>query len=296
MNNGAAPLLDPVFLKRLERMEVGSRRFTRGTYAGNRRSRLLGHSTEFADYRSYTPGDDIRQIDWFAYARLGKWFLKMFLDERELNIHLFIDCSRSMAFGQPSKGQRAIEFAAAIGYIGLSNWDRMTVTAFDQQIKHKLPPQHGKANIHTLFSFLQQVTFTERGDMAKALAEASALPRQAGLTIVLTDGWFEGGYERPLSRLQGVKQQVAVVQMTTGEERDPAYQGDLRLIDSETGQYEDVAMSPYVLRRYRNMYTAYTGALREWCFRRGISYIPVAVEDPLETVVFTIFRRAGLIG
>lgn len=295
MSDDGPSLLSPSFLKRLEQLEIGSRRLIRGTQAGSRRSRMLGQSIEFADYRSYTSGDDIRQVDWYAYARLGKWFLKVFLDERELTVSLYIDCSRSMAFGEPSKGRRALEIAAALGYMSLHHLDRVAVTTFDQRVRQVLPPQHGRKNIQTLLSFLEQVTFTESGDMAQALGDASSLPRQSGMAIVLTDGWTEGGYERPLSRLQAAKQQLTVMHVTTREERDPAFQGDLRLIDSETERYKDVAMSPAILKRYRETYDSYTREWRDWCFRRGIGYIPVAVEDSLEQVVFQLFRQAGLI-
>lgn len=288
-------LLEPSFLKRLEQLEIGSRRLIRGSHAGGRRSRMLGQSTEFADYRSYTPGDDIRQVDWYAYARLGRWFLKEFLDEREWTISFYIDCSRSMAFGSPSKGKRALQIAAALGYVSLHRLDRVAVTTFDRRVQSVLLPRHGKHHVVTLLSFLDRVTFDGSGDMTEAFTGANALPRQAGMTIVLTDGWFEQGYERPLSRLQGAGQQLTVLHVTTREERHPSYQGDLRLIDSESKRHKDVAMSPVVLKRYRETFAAYTDEWRAWCFRRGIGYIPVAVEDSLEQVVFTMFRQAGLI-
>lgn len=288
-------LLTPAFLKRLEQLEIGSRRLIRGTQAGNRRSRMLGQSLEFADYRSYTSGDDIRQVDWYAYARLGKWFLKVFLDERELTVSLYIDCSRSMAFGEPSKGRRALEMAAALGYMSLHHLDRVAVTTFDQRIRDVFPSKHGRHHIPTLLKFLEQVTFTDRGDMARALDDIKALPRQPGMTIVLTDGWTEGGYERPLSRLQAAKQQLTVIHVTAQEERTPAFQGDLRLIDSETGCHVDVAMSSIALKRYRETYETYTREFRDWCYRRGIGFVPVAAEDSLEQIVFQLFWQAGFI-
>lgn len=295
MSLNGPSLLAPSFLKRLEQLEIGSRRLVRGTQSGSRRSRMLGQSIEFADYRSYTAGDDIRQVDWYAYARLGKWFLKVFLDERELTVSLYIDCSRSMSFGNPSKGRRALEIAAALGYMSLHRLDRVAVTTFDSRVRNVLPPQHGRQNVQKLLNFLEKVTFNESGDMAEALGQPSALPKQSGMAIVLTDGWTEGGYEHPLSRLQAARQQLTVLHLTTREERDPSFQGDLRLIDSETKRYKDVAMSPAILKQYRQTYAAYTDGFREWCFRRGIGYIPIAAEDSLEQTVFTLFRQAGLI-
>lgn len=288
-------LLAPSFLRRLEQLEVRCRRLVRGTYPGGRRSRLLGQSIEFADYREYTPGDDIRQIDWYVYARTHKWFLKTFLDERELTVSLYIDMSRSMAFGTPEKGRRALEIAAALGYIALNRMDQVQVFAFHENVRQVLPLIRGKRNAPLLLSSLAQLRFTGAGHMQRALSQPSAWPRTPGLAIVLTDGWSEGGYAEPLACLQGMRQQVTLVQVTTEEERRPNYQGDLRLIDSETSGYTEVAVTPQLLKQYRQTYEAYTKGLRKWCFRRGIGYIPVAVEEPLESVVFTLFKQVGLV-
>ena len=140
MSHQNSSLLDPVFCAQLEQLRIVSRHRVLGTESGQRTSHLLGSSLEFADYRSYAPGDDIRQVDWNAYARLGKWFLKMFLDEREIKLHLLIDTSRSMGFGQPSKGRMAPAGSlAALGYIALHGTDRVGVVSFRDQVVGGLP-------------------------------------------------------------------------------------------------------------------------------------------------------------
>lgn len=162
MSHQNSSLLDPVFCAQLEQLRIVSRHRVLGTESGQRTSHLLGSSLEFADYRSYAPGDDIRQVDWNAYARLGKWFLKMFLDEREIKLHLLIDTSRSMGFGQPSKGRMALQLAAALGYIALHGTDRVGVVSFRDQVVGGLPTLRGKGGVRRLLSFLERSSLQGR--------------------------------------------------------------------------------------------------------------------------------------
>ncbi len=295
MSKQISSLLDPAFCAQLEQLRLASRHRVLGRQSGQRTSRLLGSSLEFADYRSYAPGDDIRQVDWNAYARLGKWFLKMYLDEREITLHLLIDTSKSMSFGEPSKGDVALRLAAALGYIALYHTDRVGLITFRERVTSKLPVQQGKRGVHRLFSFLEEIQFTGKGDMNAAFSQPGAVPRERGLTVVLTDALFDHGYHEGLSRLQKAGGQVCLIHLSTAEERDPAWSGDLRLIDSETGNYREVSFSPPVLQAYRQTEMGYREELRHWCFRRGMVYIPIAVEEDLETILFTILRYSGLV-
>ncbi|WP_131923343.1 DUF58 domain-containing protein [Hazenella coriacea] len=288
-------IFEPQFLARLERLKLVSRQMVRGVRTGSRRSNMLGSSLEFADYRSYYPGDDLRQLDWLAYARLGKWFLKTFLDERETDISLYIDVSRSMGWGDGEKGKMAVQLAAALGYLGLHHADRVGAYSFDRQIRRNLPSQQGRGGMMRLFQFLQSLSFQEEGDLNEALGTAKAIPRRPGMSIIFTDGLSPSGYERGLAYLQGARQQVSLVHITSKEERSPSLKGELRLIDCETQMEKQVSISSWVLRRYEETAEAYARQMEEWCFRRGIIYIPVAAEDSIETVVFTILQRSGLV-
>jgi uncharacterized protein (DUF58 family) len=288
-------LLDPQFLRRLERMQVVSKRMARGTQAGKRRSRNTGSSVEFADYRAYAPGDDLRQLDWNAYARTGKLFLKKFLDEQELHISLYIDCSRSMAYGEPSKFQRAVQLAAALGYISLHHFDYVSVYAFDDKISASLRSLHGKGKVQQLFRFLQSLQPGGAGEINQALRSAQAVHGKPGISVIVSDFLYETGYEQGIAFLQAARQEVALVQLLTKEERDPQYEGGLRLIDSETQQQKEISFNPLVLDEYRGTVKTYQAQLAGYAFSRGISYLDVEPERPVEEILFHICKQSGLI-
>jgi len=288
-------LLDPSWLARLERMQVAVRKAAGGNQAGKRRSRQLGSSMEFADYRPYVPGDDLRRLDWNAYARSGKLFLKKFWDETQLHVSLYIDCSRSMDFGQPRKLDLAVRLAAALGYMSLCHLDRVSVYAFDRQILGSLRGMQGKGNSLRLMQFLAGLSPGGAGDLDQALRSPGALQGRAGISIVLSDFLFDSGCERAIARLQAARQEVTLVQILSQEELSPAYQGELRLIDSETGLAKEVSVTEKLLQEYRNSVTSFRRQLAGFAYGRGVSCVFAQPELPLETTLFSVLRQAGVI-
>jgi uncharacterized protein (DUF58 family) len=288
-------LLDLAWLSRLERMQVLSRRLASGTQVGKRRSRQTGSSLEFADYRAYAPGDDLRQLDWNVYARSGKLFVKKFLDEQELHVTLYIDCSKSMGYGEPPKLERAVQLAAALGYISLCHLDYVSVYAFDREIIASLRNLQGKNKAAQLFDFLASLSVRGTGDLEQALRSPGAVHGKPGVSLVLSDFLFESGYEDAIAYLQATRQDVTLVQLLSREEREPAYQGELRLIDSETGTGKEISVTHALMDEYRKTVRDYQAALAQFAYRRGISAVDVKTETPLEEVVFQVFRQAGMI-
>ncbi|MFM1650614.1 DUF58 domain-containing protein [Brevibacillus sp. B_LB10_24] len=289
------PVLDPSFLHRLERLRLAAKRAMRGTHAGKRRSRNTGSSLEFADYRVYAPGDDLRQLDWNAYARSGKLFVKKFLDEQEVHISLYIDCSKSMTYGEPSKFQRAVQLAAALGYLSLHHLDYVSVYAFTDRIQSSLLSLHGKGGVHQLFSFLASLEPMGAGNINEALRSGRAVQGKPGISIVLSDFLFPSGYEQGIGFVQAARQEVALVQLLTGEERRPGYEGGLRLIDSETQEQREISFTPVLLAEYRRAVEAFQTKLASYAHRRGMHYFDVEPELPVEQVVLHLFRQSGLI-
>ena len=147
-------LLDADFVRRLERLAIAAKRVQLGRAKGERKSKRKGISVEFADYRDYVQGDDLRHIDWNIYGRLDALYLKLFQEQEDLTVHLLVDSSQSMAYGQPGKIEFAAKLAAAIGYIGLTGYDRVSVEAFAGSRRQVLRPVRGKGNANRLFSFL----------------------------------------------------------------------------------------------------------------------------------------------
>src|SRR3989442_9649912 len=150
-------ILDSTFLKKLERLSLIAKRPFAGQMKGEKRSVKRGTSVEFADYREYMMGDDLRYVDWNTAARLEKLFVKLFIEEEDLYLALLIDTSKSMDFGEPKKLHFAARVAAALGYIGLSNYDRVSVTAFAAGLGPALPTKRGKAAVLPFFNYLNQV-------------------------------------------------------------------------------------------------------------------------------------------
>ncbi|WP_438347405.1 DUF58 domain-containing protein [Paenibacillus sp. FA6] len=304
-------LLPPEWLPRLERLSLGAGRRVAGTLQGKRRSRRLGSSLEFADYRPYSAGDDIRRFDWGVYSRTGKPFIRQFMDEQELMVSVYVDCSKSMDFGErtvkgisggnneiPSKLQYAKQLAASIGYIALCSYERVQAACYSSSLDSRLPVLRGRGAVHRLFQFLEDAAVGGEGSLAASLGEPGAIPRLPGMTWIFSDFWLRDGEEEianALSRLAGAGQEVVLVHIVSQEEMDPSLSGDLRLVDSEIGAGKDVALTGKVLQAYRAEWDKYRNNLSSYAAERGISYVLIPNDMPLQQAVFGILAESGLV-
>lgn len=289
-------LLDPRFLKKLEGLSLVSRRVFAGQMQGERRSPKHGASVEFADFREYAPGDDLRYVDWKAYGRLEKLFLKLFLEEEDLSLHLLIDTSRSMEFGAPlSKADYARRVAAALGYVALSEYDRVSVAGFSQALGQVLPPTRGKPGVMPFFHFLQDRTPTGGGtNFGDALTRYAALAKGGGIAVVLSD-FFDAGYERGLKALLARRFQIVLIHVLDAEEVAPSLTGDLRLLDAETGEARDVSISPYLLSQYQAQLKTFCDGLHSFASRYGMDYVRAATDVPFEDIILKFLRLQGIL-
>lgn len=279
---------DAGLLAKLERLSLAGGSRIKGTLAGKRRSTSLGGSQEFADYRPYAPGDDIRRIDWNVYGRTGKPYLRQYWDEQELHASLYIDVSRSMSgFGgdHGNKLTSALRLAAAVGYAALCGGDRLTVRTFSgQSMDEGIRLAGGRASSLPLFRYLTghrpearatsppASSESEISDLSLPFRLPGRLPRRAGVTWLFTDGWYEQGIAETLLSLKSAGQHVVFVQLLSREEIDPRLDGELRLIDAELGTGKEVALSSGRLKNYRQALSAYREELRLICANRGIPY------------------------
>jgi len=305
-------------LLRLERMTLASKRRIRGTMQGKRRSKQLGSSLEFADYREYAPGDDIRRFDWSVYGRTGKPFIKQYMDEQELFVHLVVDASASMNFGiengalseggqTGNKFDYAKRLAACIGYIALASYDRVDAACFMAGSVDRTPPLRGRGSADRLFRFLAQTpaepgnakraagSTSDRSGFMQLLSRLSAMTRGPGVTWVFSDFLADYGVEEALSYLIAAKQEVVVVQVLSRQELSPDLFGDLRLVDSESASGKEVAVSSRVLRAYQAELQAYTDRLRGFCHERGLTYVLVPSDLPVGEAAMQLFKQAGAI-
>ncbi len=294
-------LFSEEFLQRLERLALVARRAMAGQTQGERRSPRRGQSVEFADFRPYVAGDDFRRIDWNAYARLERFFIKLFVEEEDLTVHFLIDCSRSMHWGDPSKLAYATRAAGALGYIALAGLDRVTVTGVLTGAKNGayFPPHRGKQQTMKLFSFLLglQKPVDANGapnNVTRALQTYAATAPAPGPLVIFSD-LMDDGWKDGLRALAGRGFEVTVVHLLAPEEAQPALEGDFKLLDAETGAAVEITSDYELLARYRAELAAWQEDLRRFCSARRMSYVPLLTSVPLEELLFNWLRRTGVL-
>ena len=290
-------LLSADLLRRLEQFQLLAQRRAKSAAKGERRSRARGQSVEFADHRNYVPGDDFRYIDWNLYGRLDRLFLKLYEEERELPVRVFLDASESMNFGTPRKIDFAKQIAAAIGYVALCGFDRVSMTIFpdapEQAVfRGALRAVRGRKSSLTFFQNLNQVQPKGTADFNQALRRGALEARQAGVAIVLSDFLDPAGYEPGLTALVGRGFSVNAVQILAPEEMNPDTYGDLKLIDSETGIMQEVTFGKYRLAAYQQTVRNYCQRLKEYCQARGISFFTTTSDTSLEKLLLKQLREA----
>jgi uncharacterized protein (DUF58 family) len=293
----AIELLSPELLARLERMEIVSRKIFRGRMKGERRSRRKGQSVEFADFRSYAAGDDLRFIDWNLYARLDRLFLKLFLEEEDLHFYVLLDASRSMDFGQPSKLHYARQLAAALGYIGLCRSDRVKIETLGQPLRQPAPVLRGR---RSLWRMLQQLQSIQPGDpenvsLAAGVKNFCLRNSGKGVLVLISDLMDKEGYEHGLRYLVSRQMDVYLVHLLSPVELEPEIAGDLKLIDCEDSDEAEITVSRPLLDRYRQTLNAFVDGARRFCTQRGMGYILANTELPLEQLVGSYLRQHGLV-
>jgi uncharacterized protein (DUF58 family) len=290
-------LFDEAFLRKLDRLAIAARRAMAGTMQGERRSRKRGQSVEFADFRPYAPGDDFRRIDWNAYARLERFFLKLFVEEEDLTVHLLVDTSKSMDWGEPNKLRYSLRAAGALGYVALGGLDRVTVTAVGNgngRGSGYFPPHRGKQQAAALFAFLQGLAAggsTPLGPRLRAYAAESVQPGPLLLfSDLLDDGWADG-----LRALASRGFEVSVLHTLSPDEVSPEIAGDLKLVDVETGAGVDITADYDLVQRYKEGLAGWLEELRRFCGARGMHYVPIETSLPFEELVFAVLRTRGVL-
>lgn len=292
---GDAGLLDPAFLQRLEALSLVSRRRVRGRQRGERRSLVRGRGIEFDDYRAYEPGDDYRYIDWNIASRLDRFFVKLFSEEEDLDVHLLVDTSRSMAAGTPSKLLLAKRLAAAIGYVGLVNLDRVEIGVFSSGPGPRLSRLRGRGRAFDLLRFLDGIRPEGATDLGLALRRTIEGSARRGLLVLISDMLDPLGYEEGLLRARHQRLQTFVIHVLAEEELAPRLGGELRLVDVETGRAVEVTVDADALRAYAAARDAYLEGLQRFCFRHGIEYLRTASTVPADALVLRYLRQAGLV-
>lgn len=311
-------LLTPELLRRLEQFQLLAARRAKSSAKGERRSRARGQSVEFADHRSYVPGDDFRYLDWNLFGRLDRLFLKLYEEERELPVRIFLDASESMTFGEPRKFDFARQVAAAIGYVALCGFDRVSVIPFpnaqgraqttqasaeaaanyNQQsaVEGALRSVRGKKSSMQFFANLNALTGGGGADLNEALRRGALEARHTGLAIVLSDFLDPAGYEAGLTALVGRGFQLNCVQILAPEELSPSTFGDLRLVDSESGGLQEVTFGRYRMKAYQQTVQNFVQRLREYCTKRGMNFFMAPSNMDLQDLLLKQLRKSEVWG
>jgi len=289
-----AAFFDEAFLRRLEQLELASRRLTAGRMKGERRSPRRGQSVEFADYRNYAPGDDLRQLDWNAYARLEKLFVKLFVEEEDVTVHILVDASRSMVYGEPNKLDAARRAAAALGYLGLASMDRVSVAFLGDGRASLMRPMRGKRRASELFAFLSEPRPERLTGLASAARAYAARMRGAGPLVLVSD-LMDPGYLDALRDLAGTRSQLSVLHLLAPDELDPNVPPDARLVDNETGQPVEVSGDDDLVERYRARLVEWQAEIAGFVGRRGGAYVPVSSDLDLADLLFDVLRRRRVV-
>ncbi len=292
-------LLEPKFLAQLDRLSLVSRRLRAGQIQGERRSPNRGGSVEFADFRTYAPGDDFRQIDWNAYARLERLFVKLFVAEEDLTVHLLLDASRSMAWGEPDKWRFGRRLAAALGYVALVGLDRVTGAALGDGRGGNGPlipfrPHRGKRQALAWFNWLSDLEPEGQLDPTAALRDYMARARHPGPLLLVSD-LLGPGWETGLRALASRHFEVTVLHLLSPQEISPELEGDLRLVDSESGAAVEVTADYDLIQRYRDRLAAWQEDLCQTCAAVDARYVFVPTTLPLEELVLAYLRRHDLL-
>jgi len=287
--------LEASVLQRLDSLALLTRRPMATGRPGRRRSPLAGSSMEFADYRRYSPGDDFRRIDWRAYARLERLFLRVFEAEENLTVTVLIDCSDSMHHGQPTKIALATQLAAALSYVALKCEDSVIVGALTDRLAGYRRAGSGKNAIWSVGEFLQRLPRSGTTDLNRALHDLGRIVHNPGLTIIISDFLAPGGYETGIRAVRQLRQEVAMLHILSPDEIEPDIQGDWRLQDSEGVGNIDVSVSPAVLHAYRQRLAAFTQELAAFAHTYAMTYSLIPSDTTLIDVVQRILRQVELV-
>nr|MDD6335854.1 DUF58 domain-containing protein [bacterium] len=286
------PVTDAAFLAKLQALSLCLQQDVRMGGEGARKSRARGSSVEFADYREYVPGDDLRRMDWAAYARFEKLFIRVYRDERDLLVTLLMDNSASMAFGQPAKWQRTKELAAVLGYVALHKSDRCRTLS----LADDAPPRlfaGGKSGYLPLAEHLEGM---QAGGISRLRQRAMRLAAGGGMTVIFSDLWMPPEeWQACVEYLQYTHQEVALVHLLSGEELQPDLAGRWRLTDAETGATRDMHLTSDALDAYQKALSAHLEGVAAYCRGRGVPYCMVDCRQPLERIVFGPLAGLGIL-
>jgi uncharacterized protein (DUF58 family) len=292
-------IFDESSLRKLEQLTLVADRVRVGVMKGERRSRKRGSSIEFADYRNYTQGDDLRRLDWNVFARLERPFIKLLEEEEDLGVHMLIDCSLSMDWpddeAELNKLNYAVRLAGALAHIGLAAGDQVTATLLRSTGNERWGPYRGRHNTLRLLQFLENGRASGITDLNVAMRNYALQSRRPGLLFVLSDLFSPSGYREGLNALQARGYEVGLIHILSPDEMEPPVGGDVKLVDIETGADAEITLDTSTLAMYRERFQDWQAEISTYCQNRGVHYVPITTDYPWERFVMQTLRVKGLV-
>ena len=292
--------LNDQFFSRLETLSLNLKSNLIGYFGGKHLVNSYGQTVEFADFREYQLGDDIRRIDWNLYSRFEKYFLQLFTDERQMQIQIFLDCSASMGKDNPSKAAYALGAAAALGFLAVQNMDKVTFNIMrGTKTENPFGTIIGKTAFFRAISQLENVTFDEEADIEKCVASCPDTSSNNGLSVIISDFFTDSDWKKAVEYLRYKKRQVLLVQILSPDEIDPLYDGRVNLIDSESADMMDprnmkLRITRSMQKAYGEAFEAYRAEMKSFCSKRDVDYISVSTDQPIEKVLFGELLKVGV--
>ena len=288
-------LFDSDFLKKLEYLSLVSRRVFRGRLLAQRRTKQLGGGIEFADHREYTPGDDLRYLDWHVYAKFGDLLLKRFQEEEDLHVYILLDASKSMDCGTPNKFDYARRIAAALAYIALADLDRVSIMAYADKPLDILPLTRGKDRVLSILKFLENIktggASTDLATVAKSLANRV---QRTGLVVIISDLYDQVGFRSGVDLLRHRRFEPHVIQIHTAEEANPTFLGDIELDEVETGQRRKITVTEKKQKQYRHLFNEFLSSIETYCKTYSLSCTRSTTDLPFDELIMRMMRASGI--
>lgn len=288
-------LIDRSFLEKLERLAMRWQASFRGRIGGHNLSKFSGPGQEFLDHRHFHEGDDMRSVNWRAYLRFEKLFLKMFRVEPHIPIRLMVDTSASMATGDGAKFEYARKLAAALCYVGMVNLDSIVLQPFAGSLADPLACAGGRHRFAPAVEFLEKLEASGRTDYFEVVRQFISRYAQRGLLVVISDFLDDADCERPLQYLADFGHELMLVQLWSEEDRTPPWEGDLELDDAESGARLRIEFDSRARENYTASFDEYSRRIRRLALRNGGRYAGLSTAIPVEEAIFGTLAKAGAV-
>ena len=282
-------------LAQIENLQMLLKNNVAGMFGGNHKSRTYGSSCEFADYRDYVDGDDTTKLDWNAYARFDKLYLKLFLDERQMHTRIYIDASRSMEYGDPKKAERALLYAATLAYLSVCEMDKVSVYVIKDKTVHEIiRGMVGKEAFLSSINKLEEIVFDGDSFISEAIVPEN-VGYGDGLSVIISDFLTDNDYEAAIDHLIGKRRDVFCLQILSLSEITPQQRGKVHFFDSENPSlFYRKDIDREIAKAYKRALEYATSRIRDYCNARGADYLLVSAEDKPQDVLFEKLVNMGV--